>query len=180
VVVNSTLAAFGLTVATTGSSTNPYMYNASSGYRNEGDAGLVHVGARYYDKQVGRFITRDTVLTEHPYLYCEHDPVNYNDPSGHDGDHFSDDMKNVGAIIVAGGAFTGAVLLGTTLPVGAGVAAIGAGIIGIGAGDYIGRRIGDVFFSDFDNEMPPLPLPDPVGTRKLQRRYIHMTDPVHD
>jgi RHS repeat-associated protein len=62
------------------------MYSASSGYRDEGDAGLEHVGALYYDKQVGRFITRDTVLTEHPYLYCEHDPVNYNDPSGHGQD----------------------------------------------------------------------------------------------
>jgi hypothetical protein len=38
--------------------------------------------ARYYDPQVGRFISRDAVLSEHPYLYCEHDPVNYVDPSG--------------------------------------------------------------------------------------------------
>ncbi len=30
----------------------------------------------YYDPQVGRFISRDTVLSEHPYLYCEHEPVN--------------------------------------------------------------------------------------------------------
>jgi hypothetical protein len=29
----------------------------------------MHVGARYYDAQVGRFITRDTVLREHSYLY---------------------------------------------------------------------------------------------------------------
>ena len=43
----------------------------------------MHVGARYYDAQVGRFITRDTVLTQKPYLYCEHDPVNAVDPTGH-------------------------------------------------------------------------------------------------
>ncbi len=47
------------------------------------DAGLKHVGARYYDAQVGRFVIRDTVLSEHPYLYCEHDAVNAVDPSGH-------------------------------------------------------------------------------------------------
>jgi RHS repeat-associated protein len=76
--------AFGLTVATTGSSTNPYKFAATSGYRNYGDAGLSHVGARYYDAQVGRFITRDTELDQHPYLYCDHDPVNGVDPSGHD------------------------------------------------------------------------------------------------
>jgi hypothetical protein len=38
--------------------------------------------ARYYDPQVGRFISRDVVLSEHPYLYCEHEPVNAVDPQG--------------------------------------------------------------------------------------------------
>jgi RHS repeat-associated protein len=59
------------------------MHAGAWGYRTDGDAGLMHVGARYYDAQVGRFITRDTVLSEHPYLYCEHGPVNAVDPSGH-------------------------------------------------------------------------------------------------
>ena len=75
--------AFGQVAGSTGSSTNPYMYAGDWGYRNDGDAGLMHVGARYYDAQVGRFITRDTVLSEHPYLYCEHEPVGFVDPSGH-------------------------------------------------------------------------------------------------
>ena len=78
-----TSEAFGQTVASTGSSSNPYMFAATSGYRNDGDAGLSHVGARYYDAQVGRFITRDTYLDQKPYAYCEHDPVNATDPSGH-------------------------------------------------------------------------------------------------
>ena len=51
--------------------------------RGYGDAGLLHVGARYYDPQVGRFISRDPVLSEHPYLYCEHEPVMRVDPSGY-------------------------------------------------------------------------------------------------
>jgi len=46
-----------------------------------GDAGLLHVGARYYDPQVGRFTSSDAVLSEHPYLYCEHEP-DAGDPSG--------------------------------------------------------------------------------------------------
>ena len=74
---------FGNAVGSTGSSSNPYMYAATSGYRSDGDAGLMHVGARYYDAQVGRFTSRDTVLSEHPYAYCEHDPVNRVDPDGH-------------------------------------------------------------------------------------------------
>jgi RHS repeat-associated protein len=52
-----TTEGFGQTVATTGSSTNPYMFAATSGYRSDGDAGLMHVGARYYDAQVGRFVS---------------------------------------------------------------------------------------------------------------------------
>ena len=79
----ATYEGFGQTVATTGSSSNPYMFAATSGYRNDGDAGLMHVGARYYDAQVGRFITRDTDLSQKPYLYCEHDPINAVDPTGH-------------------------------------------------------------------------------------------------
>ena len=75
---------FGNQVASTGSSANPYMYAATSGYRNDGDAGLSHVGARYYDAQVGRFISRDTFLDQKPYLYCAHDPINCLDPSGHE------------------------------------------------------------------------------------------------
>ncbi|HLJ68173.1 MAG TPA: RHS repeat-associated core domain-containing protein [Chloroflexota bacterium] len=77
------LDAFGNQVGSTGSSSSPYTFAATSGYRNDGDAGLTHVGARYYDAQVGRFITRDTDLSETPYLYCDHDPVNATDPSGH-------------------------------------------------------------------------------------------------
>jgi RHS repeat-associated protein len=55
------------------------------GYRTDGDAGLMHVGARYYDAQVGRFITRETPLLEHLYLYCEYDAVAVVDPSGNNG-----------------------------------------------------------------------------------------------
>ena len=31
----------------------------------------------------GAFTTRDAYLDQKPYLYCEHDPVNAVDPSGH-------------------------------------------------------------------------------------------------
>lgn len=78
-----TLSAFGQTVASTGSSTDPYEFAATSGYRNDGDAGLMLVGARYYDAQTGSFISRDTYLDQKPYEYCNGDPVNATDPSGH-------------------------------------------------------------------------------------------------
>jgi RHS repeat-associated protein len=110
--------AFGQVAGSTGSSASPYMYAGDWGTRNDGDAGLMHVGARYYDAQVGRFITRDTVLSEHPYLYCEHEPVGFVDPSGHfdirevvhqGWDYFWGGIGGgVGALVGAGGAGTAA------------------------------------------------------------------------
>ena len=82
--VTSTLTteAFGVVASQSGASANPYRFAGAWGYRDDGDAGLPNVGARYYDPQVGRFISRDPVLSEHPYLYCEHEPVMRVDPSG--------------------------------------------------------------------------------------------------
>ena len=80
--------AFGRTLATTGSTSTPFGYHGAAGYRQDGDgpAGLEpyqKVGARYYDATYGRFITRDTDLSQSPYAYCGGDPVNSDDPSGH-------------------------------------------------------------------------------------------------
>ena len=47
--------------------------------------GLTLVGCRFYDAQVGRFITRDTYLDQAPYAYCDGDPVNAVDLSGRFG-----------------------------------------------------------------------------------------------
>ncbi len=41
------------------------------------------MGARYYDPTMGCFLTRDTYLNQKPYAYCDGDPVNFSDPSGH-------------------------------------------------------------------------------------------------
>ena len=52
--------------------------------------GLYYLNARYYDTVDGRFITQDTYRGEkgkpatlHLYMYCENDPINHIDPSGH-------------------------------------------------------------------------------------------------
>jgi RHS repeat-associated protein len=91
--------AFGNTVATKDTTGSSYDFAATSGYRTDGDAGLMKVGARYYDPQVGSFTTRDTYLDQKPYLYCEHDPVNAVDPSGHEWD-WVDDVLTVTAFVV--------------------------------------------------------------------------------
>ena len=52
--------------------------------------GLYYYGARYYDPEIGRFITADTIIqspydpqTFNRYTYCRNNPLKYIDPTGH-------------------------------------------------------------------------------------------------
>ena len=52
--------------------------------------GLYFYGARYYDPEIGRFITADTIVQApydsqsfNRYAYCRNNPINYIDPTGH-------------------------------------------------------------------------------------------------
>ena len=46
------------------------------------DSGLHYFGARYYDAEVGRFISEDSNPNTNPYVYCSNDPTNKFDPDG--------------------------------------------------------------------------------------------------
>ena len=120
-----TLSAFGQTVASSGSSSSPYQFGATSGYRAEGDAGLTLVGCRFYDAQVGRFITRDTYLNQKPYAYCDGDPVNALDPTGH-----LSDEGDIAVLALGGGALVG--LLGIHVALRIGGVTLGGVIIATG------------------------------------------------
>ncbi len=120
--------AYGNTVGSTGSSASPYMYGANSGYRNDGDAGLSYVAARYYDSKIGRFTTRDTYLNQKPYQYCQNDPVNCLDPSGHGPTRrFWNYVIGIGGAIGTGLGLAVAIVL---VPVGAPVWVVPAIILG--------------------------------------------------
>ena len=65
---------------------NYYLYK---GYYYDTETGLYYLNARYYDPVAGRFISRDLVpndakdrIGQNPYLYCNNNPVNADDPSG--------------------------------------------------------------------------------------------------
>jgi RHS repeat-associated protein len=54
------------------------------------ESGLYFYGARYYDPEIGRFITADTIVQTpydpqslNRYAYCRNNPINYVDPTGH-------------------------------------------------------------------------------------------------
>ncbi len=68
----------------------PYQFCGLWGYRNDQDAGLLHVGARYYEVETGRWVQKDKMLgyTLSPinlnyYVYCNSDPINHIDPLGY-------------------------------------------------------------------------------------------------
>ena len=53
--------------------------------------GLLYYGARYYDPEIGQFISPDTLVPDpgnlfdyNRYLYTRGNPMRYNDPTGHD------------------------------------------------------------------------------------------------
>jgi len=65
---------------------NPYGY---VGEEYDEETGLLYLRNRYYDPEIGRFISPDTVLgvltdpqTLNPYVYVGNNPVNFIDPSG--------------------------------------------------------------------------------------------------
>jgi RHS repeat-associated protein len=97
-----TYEAFGNSMGSTGSTTNPYRYVGSLGYYQiyppAGGPALMHLGARYYMPEIGRFIQRDpphgslepwqpsrrSVGETEPYSYCSGNPAILVDPTGSD------------------------------------------------------------------------------------------------
>ena len=73
--------------------TNPFRYR---GYYYDNETGWYYLQSRYYDPEVKRFINADTpdlltnecanLMQYNLFMYCNGDPVNYSDSSGHDVD----------------------------------------------------------------------------------------------
>jgi RHS repeat-associated protein len=136
---------FGQTTFTDNSSAFP-VSNRYTGQVIDDESGLCYYNARYYDPGLGRFIQPDTLVqsTSNPqhlnrYSYCENNPVNAIDPSGHFG-------IIVGIIV---GAIVGAITAAATggdVGMGALTGAIGGLIGGLGGilGGAIGGTVGGV------------------------------------
>ena len=64
-----------------------------TGKEQDLDSGLHYYGARYYDADIGRFITPDTVEAfPNPYVYVANNPMKYIDPTGQQID-YNDEFK---------------------------------------------------------------------------------------
>ena len=143
--------AFGNTIASSGSTSSPYNFAAGWAYASlacpersrGGDAGLQHVGARYYDPQVGRFASRDSMLDQIPYAYCGGEPNDFVDVDGRQVNWKS-----------AWEATCGGLLSWALLPLGGAGMALGAGG-GVLVGD-ITWDIGKRYLRDLEH--PPVVL----------------------
>ena len=132
--------AFGSIVGSTGSSGNAYKYDGAWRYRDDGDFGLLHVGARYYEPGVGRWISADMIrgiaerpLTLNRYSYVVNDPTDVTDPDGLQGRRrkYSDVTIGVGIGTAGTGAslaVLGAGMLITGQPWGLPVVVVGGGM----------------------------------------------------
>jgi RHS repeat-associated protein len=93
--------AFGGLTAQAGPDSTSAKWGGGQGYQSDGPLGLQLLGARYYDPEVGRFISPDPIGFAgglNLYNYCYGDPVNYSDPSGltPDGEYWLTKVVNWG------------------------------------------------------------------------------------
>lgn len=66
---------------------NPFRY---SSYQYDAETGYYYLNARYYNPEIGRFISQDSYndhkddpVNQNLYLYCLNNPVNFHDESGY-------------------------------------------------------------------------------------------------
>ena len=121
---------------------NPIRYR---GYYFDRETGLYYLQTRYYDPEVGRFISPDSLDYLDPetlgginlYSYCNNNPVMYADPSGH--------LPKWTAWLVSGAVIVGGIVLCAT-----GVGGIFGGVlIGAGAGSLINGYVTEANGGDF-------------------------------
>jgi RHS repeat-associated protein len=80
-----TYTAFGERISTSGTAETRYQYAGGWGYQSHDDFPFLHVGARYYDPESGRFLQRDPIGIAggvNVYLYVLANPIVAVDPSG--------------------------------------------------------------------------------------------------
>ena len=144
---------------------NPIRYR---GYYLDRETGLYYLNSRYYNPQWRRFISPDDTAYLDPetpnglnlYAYCNNDPVNYADPSGHVAIPLTVLGLITGMVFCAtvGGIVTyniakdkgaeGLSLLGWTMAGASGAGIIGV-VLGAGAGALVTKATGILGFSIF-------------------------------
>jgi RHS repeat-associated protein len=78
---------FGTAMNASGTGTTDRQF---TGHRTDDANNLIYMNARYYDSDLGRFISADSIIPSmfdpqalNPYSYVTNNPINYTDPTGH-------------------------------------------------------------------------------------------------
>jgi len=136
--------AWGKILSSTGdmASVNPLRYR---GYYYDDDTGFYYVCSRYYDPQIGRWISVDNQLSTgnmtgmNLFVYCGNNPVNRTDPTGEAWWHWA-----LGAAVVAACAVATVVTCGGFAAAAMAVSMVSSGVAAattastIAAGAFIG------------------------------------------
>jgi RHS repeat-associated protein len=128
-----------------GDSYNRYRF---TGYETEPSSGLAYAGARFYDPDIGLFLTHDPAGEfPNPYTYAGWNPTNFTDPNGECVWDFCIGEPIIGALVGCSVSSIQAAVNGTSakqaLRAGVVGGAIGGATAGIGAG-IVQPLLGDV------------------------------------
>jgi RHS repeat-associated protein len=99
--------AWGRVLAQAGSSSNPRRY---TGHYFDDETGLHYFGARYYDDEMGRFLSQDPYLGQrdvppslHRYLYAYANPLRYVDLTGYSSTEVHSNASGTTTVYRSGG-----------------------------------------------------------------------------
>ena len=122
------------------------------GYIYDTETGLYYLQSRYYDPEVGRFLSADSIEYLDPetinglnlYAYCNNNPVMYVDPTGHAPKWWQWLIGSIGIALI--GVAAGLAILGTggvaAFGLGALIGSVSVGVLGAGIGAGIGYAVG--------------------------------------
>jgi len=154
--------------STTTTASDPFGFNAKSGYYYDRELGTYRCQLRDYAPGLGRWLERDPIGFAggmNVYSYCAGQPVGNIDPSG---------LLVAGAAVVTAGALD---VGGVAAAGAAGLTIVGAGILAAGAGATIGQAADDATGNAFSKwvlrvlgkEAPDILPPDPRIPRRRRR-----------
>jgi RHS repeat-associated protein len=148
---------YGSTQVNTGTDVTKYKFTG----KELDTSGIYFYGARYYDSDIGRFISADPTIQRpydpqdlNRYTYCRNNPINLIDPSGlgwfskiwdNIGNFFGDLWKDIKAPVTS---FAIAFVASGFNPIAGLAAAVSTAVLDTGEGRDLIRRVGQEFFDD--------------------------------